>query len=69
MEKKRNVYKLSVGKPHGKPPLTRPRCNWVINIKMNIVEIGWDSVDWIGLALDRYKWRALENALMNIRVP
>jgi hypothetical protein len=66
---KRNAYRLFVGKPEGKRPLGRPRHRWVDNIKMDLLEIGWGSVDWIGLAQDRNKWRALVNAVMNIRVP
>jgi hypothetical protein len=49
--KKRNVYRLLVGKPEGKRPLGRPRRRWVDNIKMNLLEIDWDGVDWIRLAL------------------
>jgi hypothetical protein len=58
-----------VVKPEGKRPLGRPRCRWVDNIKMDRGEIGWGSVDWIGLAQDRDKWKALVNAVMNLRVP
>jgi hypothetical protein len=67
--KKRNVYRLLVGKPEGKKTLGRPRCRWIDNIKMDLLEIGLGGVDWIGLAQDRYKWRALENSVMNLRVP
>jgi hypothetical protein len=66
---KRNVYRLLVVKPEGKRPLGRPRCRWVDNIKMNLLEIGWGGVDWIGLAQDRDNWRALVDAVMNLRVP
>jgi hypothetical protein len=66
---KRNVYRLLVGKPEGKGPLGRPRHRWVNNIRMNLVEIGFGEVDWIGLAQDRYRWRALVNAVMNLRFP
>jgi hypothetical protein len=58
-----------VGKPDGKRPLGRPRCRWVNNIKMDLLEIGWGVVDWIGLAQDRDKWRTLVNAVVNLRVP
>jgi hypothetical protein len=58
-----------LGKPDGKRPLGRSRCRWVVNIKMDLLEIGWSGVDWIGLAQDRDKWRALVNVVMNIRVP
>jgi hypothetical protein len=69
MGEKRNVYRLLVGKPEGKRPLGRPRRRWIDNIKMDLLEIGWCGVDWIGLAQDRYRWRALVNAVMNLRVP
>jgi hypothetical protein len=71
MGEKINAYRLLVGKPEGKRPLGRPRHTrrWVDNIKMDLLEIGWGSVDWIGLAQDRDKWRALVNAVMNLRVP
>jgi hypothetical protein len=65
----RNMYRLLVGKPEGKRPLGRPRHRWMHNIKMNLLEIGLSAVDWIGLAQDRYRWRALVNSVMNLRVP
>jgi hypothetical protein len=68
MGKKINTYKLLVGKPKGKRPLGRPRRRWVDNIKMDLLETGWGSVGWIGLTQDRHKWRALVNAVMNLRV-
>jgi hypothetical protein len=49
----RNAYGLLVGKPEGRRPLGRPRCRWLDNIRMNLVEVGWGDVDWIGLAQDR----------------
>jgi hypothetical protein len=69
MGEKRNAYRLLVGKPEGKGPLGRPRRRWMDNIKMDLLEIGWGGVDWIALAQDRDKWRALVNAVMNLRVP
>jgi hypothetical protein len=66
---KRNVYRLFVGKPEGKKPLERPRRRWTDNIKTDLLEIGLNVVDWIGLAQDRYRWRALMKAVMNLRVP
>jgi hypothetical protein len=66
---KRNIYRLLVGKPEGKRPLGRPRRKWIDNIKMELLEIGLSVVDWICLAGDRYRWRALVNSAMNLRVP
>jgi hypothetical protein len=66
---KRHVYKLWVGKPEGKRPLGRPRRMWIDNIKVDLLEIGLSVVDWIGLAQDTSSWRALVNAVMNLRVP
>jgi hypothetical protein len=66
---KRNVYRLLVGEPEGKRPLGRPRPKWIDNIKMDLLEIGLNVVDSIGLAQDRYRWRALVNSVMNLRVP
>jgi hypothetical protein len=55
MGEKRNVYMLLVGKPDGKRPLGRPRRRWMDNIKMDLLEIGLNAVDWDGLAQDRYR--------------
>jgi hypothetical protein len=66
---KKNVYRLLVGKPEGKRPLGRPRRRWIDNIKIYLLEIGLSVVDWIGLAQDRYRWRALVNSVMNLWVP
>jgi hypothetical protein len=60
--------RLLVGKPEGKRPPGRPRHRWVDNTKMDLGEIGLGAVDCIGLAYDRNKWRALVNAVMNLRV-
>jgi hypothetical protein len=62
-------YRLLVGNPEGKRPLGRPRHMWIDNIKMDLLEIELNVVDWIGLAQDRYRWRALVNSIMNLRVP
>jgi hypothetical protein len=56
-------------KARGKEPLGRPRRRWIDNIKMDLLEIGLSVVDWTGLAEDRYRWRALVNSVMNLRVP
>jgi hypothetical protein len=61
--------RLLVGKLEGKRPLGRPRRRWMDNIKMDLLEIELSVVDWIGLAQDRYRWRALVNVVMNLRVP
>jgi hypothetical protein len=58
-----------VGKPEGKRPPERPRLRWVDNIKMDLREIGWDGADWIDLVQNRDQWRALVNAVINLRVP
>jgi hypothetical protein len=66
---KRNVYRVLVGKPEGKRPLGRSRRRWVDNIRMDLGEVGWGDVDWIGLAMDRNRWRALVNSVLNLWVP
>jgi hypothetical protein len=66
---KRNSYRLFLGKPEGKRPLGRPRRRWVDNIRMDLGEVGWDDVNWIGLAKDRNRWRALVNSVLNLQVP
>jgi hypothetical protein len=66
---KRTAYRLLAGKPDGKRPLVRSGRRWVGNIKMDLVEIGWGGVDWIGLAQDRGSWRAVVHVVMNSRVP
>jgi len=58
-----------VGKPEGKRPLGRPRRRWEENIKMDLQEVGCGGVEWIDLAQDRDRWRALVNAVMSLRVP
>jgi hypothetical protein len=66
---KRKAYRLLVGKPEGRRPLGIPRRSWLDNIRMDLVDVGWGDVDWIGLAQDRDRWRALVNAVTNLRVP
>jgi len=63
------AIRILVGKPEGKRPLGRPRRIWEDNIKMDLEEVGCGDMDWIELAQDRDKWRALVNAVMNLRVP
>jgi hypothetical protein len=64
MGEKRNAYRIMVGKPEG-----RPRRRWMDNIKTDLREIGWEGMDWIDLDQDSDQWRALVNAVMNLRVP
>jgi hypothetical protein len=66
---RRNAYRILVGKPDGKRPLGRPRYRWVDNITMDLRETGRDGMDWNDLAQDRDQWKALVNAVMNLRVP
>jgi hypothetical protein len=64
----RKVYKVLVGKPEGKRPLGRPRRRWEDGVRVNLREIGLGCVDWIRLAQDRDRWRAVVSAVMNLRV-
>jgi hypothetical protein len=66
---KRNAYRLLAGKPEGKRPLRRPRRRWVDNTKLDLGEIVWSVVDWIGLAQDTDRWRALVSRVANFRMP
>jgi hypothetical protein len=63
-----NVYRVFVGKPEVKRALGRPRRRWEDKIRMDLREISWECVEWIQLAQDRDRWRALANAVMNLRV-
>jgi hypothetical protein len=65
----RGAYNILVGRPEGRRPLGRPRHRWEDSIKMDLREIGFGDVDWIHLAWDRDRWRALVNTVMNLRVP
>jgi len=69
MGKRRVVYRILLGKPEEKRSLGRPRCRWEDNNKMDYRQVGWESMDWIELVQDRERWWALENAVMNLRVP
>jgi len=68
-DEEKGVYRVLVGKLEGRRPLGRPRSRWVGNIRMDLQEVGCEYMDWIGLALDRDRWRWLVSAVMNIRVP
>ena len=61
--------KVLVGKPEGKRPLGRPRCRWEDNINMYLEEVGRGCVDWMELAIDRDRWRALVSTVMDFGVP
>jgi len=63
------VYWVLMGKPEGRRPMGRPRRRWVDNIRMDLQDVEYGYMDWIGLAQDRDSWRTLVNAVMNFRVP
>ena len=63
------MYGVLVGKPEGKTPLERPSRRWEDNITMDLQEVGFGGMEWLEMAQDRDRWRALVNAVMNIRVP
>ena len=65
----RGVHRVLVGKPEGKRPLGRPRCRWEDNIKVDLQEVGASCGDWMELAQDRDRWRALVSTVRNLRVP
>jgi hypothetical protein len=69
MVERRGAYRALVGKPEGRRPFGRPRHRWEENIKMDLREVGWGGMDWIDLAQDRDRRRALVNAVMNLRFP
>ena len=66
---RRSVYRVLVWKTGGKRSLGRPRHRWEDSIKIDLQDVGCGVMDWIELAEDRYRWRALVNAVMNFRVP
>jgi hypothetical protein len=68
MTEKRKAYRLLVGKPEGKRQLRRPSCTWIDNIKMDLGEKEWGVVGSIGLAQDRYNWRARVKAVLNLEI-
>jgi hypothetical protein len=69
MGERRGAYRALVGKPEGRRPLGRSRRRWEDNIKMDLRQVGWGGVDWIDLAQDRNRWRALVYTVMDLRLP
>jgi hypothetical protein len=65
MLKKRNAYRILVGKPAGKSRVERPRCRWENNIKMSLRDIDWGDMSWINQVHERDQWRALVNTIMS----
>jgi hypothetical protein len=69
MGDRRGAYRVLVGRTDGKRPLERPRRSWEDNIKMDLPEVGWGGTDWIVMAQDKDRWRALVNVVTKFRVP
>jgi len=69
MREKRGLYRDLVGKPERKRPLGRPRLRWEDNVKIDLQEVGCGDMDWIELAQDKDRWRALANVVVNLPVP
>jgi len=67
MWERRGIYRGLLGKPEGKGPLGRHKYRWEDNIKMGLQEVRCGVVDWIGVSQDRDRWRAIVNAVMNLR--
>ena len=66
---RRSAYRVLVGKPEGKRPLGRPGRRCENSVKMDLQEVGCGGVEWIDLAQDRNRWRALVNEVKYLRVP
>jgi hypothetical protein len=69
MGERRGAYRALMGEPEGRRPLGRPRLRWEENIKMDLQEFGWGGIDWIYVAQDRDRWRAVVNTVMNLQFP
>jgi hypothetical protein len=69
MGERRNAYRLLAEKPEARRPLGRPRRRLLDNIRMGLVGVGWDDVEWVCLAQDMDRWRALVNSVVNLQVP
>ena len=69
MGERRGVYRVLAGKPEERRPLGRPRRRCKDNIKIGLREVGWRDIDWIDLAQDRDRWRAVVSVAINLRVP
>jgi len=69
MVEERGMYRVLVGKPEGRRTLGKSRRRWADDIRTDLQEVGCGYMDWIGLALDRDRWRTLVSAVMNLRVP
>jgi hypothetical protein len=65
----RGAYRILVGRPEGRRPVGRPRRRWEDNMQMDLQGVGWGGTNWIELTQDRDRWRAVVNAVMNLRVP
>jgi len=69
MGEERGVYRVLLGKTKGKRPMGRPRLRWVVNIRMDLQDVGRGYMDWIELTQDRKSWQTLVSAVINLRVP
>jgi hypothetical protein len=68
MGERTDAYRVLVGKPVGRRLLRRPRRRWADNINVDLMEVGWEGADWVGLFQDRGKWLDVLNAMMNLRI-
>jgi len=68
MGERKGAYRVLVGKPMGRRLLGIPRRRWAVNINVDVMEVGWEGADWVGLVQDRDRWQSVVNAVMNLRV-